>query len=284
MGTAFNNTVTKACLEDPKVHKTLGDGDDEEKYNAIQLGNDLAVWALKEGGYNADSMIGTLKRSKAPDPLTRPQSMERVRMLANATTHGNKHLITGGAHLMNNDMFLAAASREKEFTLKQMKQEKKSRILKYNTQQKALAILVKNSLEYQAECEYTCLNAEDLGTLIRFHGQIPKGDKQQKLLMWKEICAAGTKPPPECFQWTDEEEAQLLKLETEEVCMADTLLYRQQETLKRELLIIGANMTVEEWSAFCEKRQKKIDEMNGIPTETVKEVSLSVVGGGKEAV
>jgi hypothetical protein len=102
--------------------------------------------------------------------------------------------------------------------------------------------------------------------------------------MWKEICAAGTKPPPECFQWTDEEEAQLLKLETEEVCMADTLLYRQQETLKRELLIIGANMTVEEWSAFCEKRQKKIDEMNGIPTETVKEVSLSVVGGGKEAV
>ncbi len=96
MGTAFNNTVTKTCLEDPKVHKTLGDGDNEEKYNAIQSGNDLVVWALKEGGYNADSMIGTLQRSKAPDPLTRPQLMERVRMLANVTMHGNKHLITGG--------------------------------------------------------------------------------------------------------------------------------------------------------------------------------------------
>ncbi len=76
VGTAFNNTVTKACLEDPKVHKTLSDGEDEEKYNAIQSGNDLAVWSLKEGGFNADLMIGTLKRSKALDPLTWPQSME----------------------------------------------------------------------------------------------------------------------------------------------------------------------------------------------------------------
>ena len=75
---------------------------------------------------------------------------------------------------MNNNMFLAAALGEKEFTLKQMKQEKKSRLLKYNTQQKALAILARNSLKYQAECDYKCLTAEDLGTLIRFHGQIPK--------------------------------------------------------------------------------------------------------------
>ena len=147
---------------------------------------------------------------------------------------------------------------------------------KYNTQQKALAILAANSLNYQAECEYTCLNGEDLATLIRFHGQIPKGGKEQKLLKWKEICAAGTKPPPECFQWTVEEEAELLKLETEEVSMADTHLARQQETLKRELLITGANMTDKEWGAFCEKRQKKIVGRNGIVA--------SVEGGDEEAV
>ncbi len=120
--------------------------------------------------------------------------------------------------------------------------------------------------------------------MIHFHGQIPKGDKQQKLLMWKEICAAGTKPPPKCFQWTDKEEAQLLKLETEEVCMADTPLYQQQETLKRELLITATNMTHKEWSAFCEKRQKKIDKKNGIVMEPVKEDTLSVMKGGEEAV
>ena len=85
-----------------------------------------------------------------------------------------------------------------------------------------------NSLKYQKEFEYTCLNGEDLATLYHFHGQIPKGGKEQKLLKWKEICATGTKPLPECFQWTDKEEAQLLKLETEEVSMADTHLARSR--------------------------------------------------------
>ncbi len=65
---------------------------------------------------------------------------------------------------MNNDMFLAAAMNEKELTLKEMKREKRSHLQKYNTQQKALAILVANSLEYQKGCEYTCLNGEDLAT------------------------------------------------------------------------------------------------------------------------
>ena len=65
-------------------------------------------------------------------------------------------------------------------------------------------------------------------------------------------------------------------METEEVSMADTHLARQQETLKRELLITGANMTDKEWGAFCEKRQKKIDERNGI--------AASVEGGDEEAV
>ncbi len=58
--------------------------------------------------------------------------------------------------------------------------------------------------------------------------------------------------------------------------MADTHLAPQQETLKRELLITGVNMTGEEWSAFCEKRQKKIDERNGIV--------VSVEGGDKQTI
>ncbi len=49
-------------------------------------------------------------------------------------------------------------------------------------------------------------------------------------------------------------------------------------------MIAGANMTDEEWSTFCEKRQRKIDKRNGIATKTVEEVSFSVKGGGEEAV
>ncbi len=51
----------------------------------------------------------------------------------------------------------------------------------------------------------------------------------------------------------------------EEITMADTHLGRQEETMKRELLITGANMTDEEWSAFCVLRQKKIDDRNQPP-------------------
>ncbi len=40
-------------------------------------------------------------------------------------------------------------------------------------------------------------------------------------------------------------------MQTEEITMADTHLGRQEETMNRELLITGANMTDEEWSAFC---------------------------------
>jgi hypothetical protein len=42
-------------------------------------------------------------------------------------------------------------------------------------------------------------------------------------------------------------------------------------------------MTDEEWSAFCEKRQKKIDKRYGIATKTVEEVSFSVEGGGRRS-
>ena len=37
--------------------------------------------------------------------------------------------------------------------------------------------------------------------------------------------------------------------------------------MRRELLITGANMTDEEWSAFCEQRQRKIDDRHQSPTE-----------------
>jgi hypothetical protein len=48
--------------------------------------------------------------------------------------------------------------------------------------------------------------------------------------------------------------------------MGDTHLGRQEETMKRELLITGANMRDTEWSAFCEQRQRKIKDRNQSPT------------------
>ena len=42
--------------------------------------------------------------------------------------------------------------------------------------------------------------------------------------------------------------------------MADTYLVRQEVTARRELVITSANMTDEEWSEFCSKREENINE------------------------
>jgi hypothetical protein len=107
--------------------------------------------------------------------------------------------------------------------------------------------------------------AAELDILIRYHGAVSKGGKQEKTAKWKAICDKGKKPAG-CLPWTEPEEAALVKLQTEEITMGDTHLGRQEETMKRELLITGANMTVTEWSAFCEQRQRKINGRNQPPT------------------
>ena len=55
-------------------------------------------------------------------------------------------------------------------------------------------------------------------------------------------------------------------MQMEEMTMGDTHLGRQEQTMKKELLITGANMTDAEWSAFCEQRQRNIDDRNQPPT------------------
>ena len=47
--------ITRACLGNPQVMKKLGDGKDtDELYKAIQLANDLAIYALTVAGCNAN--------------------------------------------------------------------------------------------------------------------------------------------------------------------------------------------------------------------------------------
>jgi hypothetical protein len=54
--------LTRQCLNDPKVSKSLGDGDDDfdEYLRSIQVANQLATHALTEGGYNGALLKATL--------------------------------------------------------------------------------------------------------------------------------------------------------------------------------------------------------------------------------
>ncbi len=79
VGAAFGNTCTNKCLRDPKVRISFEDGSDDY-LRAVQMGNNLAVYALNEGGYGGDLLKATIKQTKAPEVLMRPQSMEHVNL------------------------------------------------------------------------------------------------------------------------------------------------------------------------------------------------------------
>ncbi len=165
---------------------------------------------------------------------------------------------------MTNNILMAACLKERELQLAALLKDKKARVQKFAVQQKALAILALKSLESQAASNFATLMAAELDILIHYHGAVPKGGKQEKTAKWKAICNKGKKLAV-CLPWTEPEEAALCKLQTEEITMGDTHLGRQEEMMKRELLITGANMTDTEWSAFCEQRQRKIDDRNQPP-------------------
>jgi hypothetical protein len=95
------------CLEDQKVRKSVGDGDEEweRDLRELQNGNDLATFLLTRGGYNGDVLKAQLKAVEGPKIITWPHTKERVELMANATSHGSKWMVMGGSHLMTKDFF-----------------------------------------------------------------------------------------------------------------------------------------------------------------------------------
>ena len=57
--------------------------------------------------------------------------------------------------------------------------------------------------------------------------------------------------------WSDKDDDYLLRLPIDEISMAGTYLGRQEVTARRELIITCANMTYEEWSKLCSKREER---------------------------
>ena len=55
--------VTRACLNDKRVMKGIGDGEERDSlYSAIQTANDLVIHALTLEGYDAQWLQVTLER------------------------------------------------------------------------------------------------------------------------------------------------------------------------------------------------------------------------------
>ena len=137
--------LTRACLSDPKVSKTLGDGDDsfDEYLLSIQSANDLATHALTEGGYDGSLLKTKIVQRRQNERLTEPQSQERIDSLAQASTHGAKFLATGGSHLMADDFFIAHRKNEAKKEAVELSKVKKRKVHAMKIHQMAMDIMQK---------------------------------------------------------------------------------------------------------------------------------------------
>jgi hypothetical protein len=123
--------LTRKCLSDPKVSRTLGDNDGgNNKYLLlIQSANDLATHALDDMGYNGQLLQVMVEHDPQESvPLTLLQWKERIDQLRKATTHSLKFLATQGGQLTNNDHFIAAQANIKDRDAKELPKVKKQQM------------------------------------------------------------------------------------------------------------------------------------------------------------
>ena len=206
--------LTRKCLSDPKVSKTLGDGDGkfDEYLLSIQVANDLATYALTEGGFKGELLKVKLVPRKEEEELTVPNSKAMIDKLAKATTHGTKFLATKGSHLMTDDFFIAQRKNEAEKELEKLLRVKKQRVQAMKTHDLASEIMEKKATEIQ-QLQFGNLSLLELDILLRWHnslsGMKSKAVKADKAAKLKEIFSSG-KSPPSVEEWTVHDEENLL--------------------------------------------------------------------------
>jgi hypothetical protein len=123
--------ITRACRDDPKVLRDLGDdGNTNKAHWGIQTANNIAITALKQAGYNADWLKAKIKQSEEEEhQVTQPNTLARQQALANAHTHGGWfHASGGGTHLTWNNIFIAAEISSRQKDKDEVEREKKHRL------------------------------------------------------------------------------------------------------------------------------------------------------------
>jgi hypothetical protein len=237
--------LTRACLQNSKVRRSIGDGTDEQQATAllIQEHNKLACAALTMAGYNGDVMKLTLKPAASTRVVTVAHSQDRVELLSQAKTHGNIYAATGGDHLTSNDIFKGIALKQRKVMRENLAKEKKVRERMERTEFNALDIIARRG------GDTTKLTSGELTILLTWH-KVPKVigmNKEQKLSKWGRILTSG-KPPPLYEKWTEEDELRLEEAQSDVVEMAHTALGQMEALKKKELVLAARAMSEEEFN------------------------------------
>ena len=99
--------MTISCLSDKQVCRTIGDADDETNLFMRELNdaNAESTFTLSMRPYRGDLLSERCIEETLVWTITKAHSLERLEMLAKASTHGAKFFDTGGGHATSDEFF-----------------------------------------------------------------------------------------------------------------------------------------------------------------------------------
>ena len=245
--------LTRACMLNKKVRRSLGDGSDEYQQMLlnIQTANDVSTNALNTGGYNGNVMRREILAIPTTEQITEEHSAERLQLLAKSNTHGKLFTATGGGHLTSDDIFIASemATREKE--KKRLTSEKTRRLRKMAAEEKGKLVLSTKGVEGNG------WSVPDVDAVLAWYDLPQRNNlttKEAKMRAWAKIRQEG-KDPPMYLTWTDDDERELLEASKTEITLDDTALGRVQQRKKLDFMQVLQTLTREEWADVMLKRE-----------------------------
>ncbi len=254
--------LTRKCLSDPKVSRTLGDDDggNDEYLLSIQTANDLATHALDDMGYNGKLLRVSVERDREDSvPLTLPHSKERIEQLRKATTHSSKFLVTQGDHLTNNDHFIAAQANIMSRNVKELLMVKRQRMKAMQIREAAQAVMAKWEDELRnLDCQK--LTVADVECLLRWYGawrgeKMSKSEKVSRLVGILEEKGE----PPTIEEWTADDEGRLQSLQNNTITLGDTAVGRKQVLFEQQMVAASITMSEDQWNRCVEMRKQKLE-------------------------
>ena len=164
-----------------------------------------------------------------------------------------------GAHLMTDDLFIAALKGESEKEIAELERVKKKRLAAMKIQQAANSIMQQRCNEIQ-QLHFSNLTVVELDTLLRCHNRYSgKMTKQEKILKLTEVCQSNPVPAP-IEEWTADDEGKLQRLKCSEIDLADTAVGRKKELMRQQFRAGGADLSDDEFNQIIELRKRKRKE------------------------
>jgi hypothetical protein len=172
---------------------------------------------------NANGYDGSLLLLKAPTrntfvAVTEPQSNARVLAIKAAKTAGQMFHATGGRHLNSDEFFKARALSEREASIKALLTRKKKLVASISLELQVTALL--NEKGNPSEENARPYTVPELKLLLKWKKIKPTSSKKTDLIH----AFANHPSPPNAVPWSDEEEMNLVSLQSDNISMIDTAL------------------------------------------------------------